>query len=165
MLIWFAGLGALGVWMVFRSPSLDYRLVAVGTVVPLVDGFSGGVWVGHTLVGSVTMLTVVIVGTRGRRLRRRRLIGVPIGTFVHLVLDGVWASTETFWWPFFGVAFDTGLPELDRPVALLVAMELAGVAALAWCWQRFGLAEPGPRARFLRSGQLPRGAAGRAGGN
>lgn len=160
MLIWFAGLGVLGVWLVFRSPALDYRLVLAGSVLPLADGLSGGVWVLHTLVGSVALLTAVVVCTRGRRLRRRQLIGVPIGTFVHLVLDGVWARTETFWWPFLGSSFETGLPELERSFAVLVVMELAGLAALLWCWQRFGLAERRSRARFLRTGQLPRDLAG-----
>lgn len=156
MLIFFAGLGALGVWLVFRSPALDYRLVMAGSVLPVADALSGGVWVLHTLVGSVALLTLVIVGTRGRRLRRRQLIGLPIGTFLHLVLDGVWARTETFWWPFFGTSFEARLPELERSFALFVMMELAGLAALAWCWQRFGLGAPGPRRRFLRTGQLPR---------
>ncbi len=156
MLIWFAGLAALGVWVVFRSPALDYRLVMAGSVLPLADGLAGGEWVLHTLAAGVGVLTVVMVGTRGRRLRRRRLIGLPIGMFLHVVLDGTWTRTETFWWPFFGTSLDTGLPELDRPVALLVAMELAGAAALAWCWRRFGLDDAGRRDRFVRTGQLPR---------
>jgi hypothetical protein len=76
--------------------------------------------------------------------------------FMHLVLDGAWANTDIFWWPAFGTSFGNDrLPELDRG-ALSVVMELLGVAALVYAWNRFGLREPTARDRFLRTGQLPR---------
>ena len=158
MLLWFAGLAFVGVWQVFRDTAVDYRLVMLGAVTPdLVDGALGGARLLHTLVFSAVLLAVVMAATRGRRLLRRRLLALPIGTFAHLVLDAVWTRTEVFWWPFFGTSFgDRGLPSLDRPLALVLLQEAAGAAALAWCWSRFRLREPERRRQFLRHGRLGR---------
>jgi hypothetical protein len=153
--VWFVGLSIVLVWVVFQSPALDVRVVAAGSLVPLLDGASGGPWVLHTLAGSVAALAVVMLATRGRRLLRRALLGIPIGMFLHLVLDGVWADGELFWWPFLGGgAFDGPLPELDRPVAVLVLMELAGVAALVWAHRAFGLDEPARMRELRATGRL-----------
>jgi hypothetical protein len=155
VLVWFVGLSVALVWLVFQSPALDVRVVAAGALVPWADGVTGGAWVLHTLVGSVVLLAAVMAVTRRRRLLRRALLGVPIGTFLHLVLDGAWADAELFWWPFLGGApFDEPLPELARQAGAVVAMELAGVAALAWTWRAFGLADPARRRQLLRTGRL-----------
>ncbi len=97
-----------------------------------------------------------MIATRRRRLVRRRWLGIPIGMFVHLVLDGVWTSTHVFWWPLFGASFDGArLPELDRG-AWSIVLEALGVAALVWGARRFGVDDPEARAEFLRTGRLPR---------
>lgn len=160
MILWFAGMALVAVWLVFRDPAIDHRLIVAGALLPdAVDallGFTGlvGPWPAHTLVASATLLTGVMLGTKGRRRLRRRLLAVPIGTFLHLVLDGAWADTEVFWWPVFGV--DPGrqvLLSVERGWANL-ALELVGLAALAWAWYRFGLADRDKRSAFLRGGQL-----------
>ena len=105
------------VLVVFSSPALDYRLVMLGSVLPLVEVVAGAAYVLHTLLGAVVLLTAVMLGTVGRRLRRRQWLGLPIGVFMHLVLDGVWATTELFWWPFLGFSDVLGVeepPELGR---------------------------------------------------
>ena len=132
MVLWFAGLSVALVWIVFRDPRLDYRLVVVGALLPdVVDGVFGGARVLHSVVASVALLVSVMLATIGRRPLRRRLLALPIGTFAHLVLDGAWTRTEVFWWPFFGRSFEgAGLPSFERPVVLLVLMELAGLVAL-----------------------------------
>ena len=156
MFLWFAGLSLVLVTIVFSSPALDYRMVMLGSVLPLLDGVSGGAWVLHTLLGSVVALGLVMLATRGRRLVRRRWLGIPIGMFVHLVLDGVWASTHLFWWPAFGASFaGESLPETTRG-GLVVVMEVVGLAVLVWGARRFGLFDPASRRRFLQTGQLPR---------
>jgi hypothetical protein len=157
MLLWFAGMSVLIVWQVFRSPALDYRLVMLGAVLPVGEVLLGGPRLAHTLLFVVVLLTVVMLATRNRRLVRRRLIGLPIGMMLHLVLDGVWAVADVFWWPAFGWAFPDGpLPELDRPVGLIILLDLAGAVALAWCWRAFGFADRARRDEFLRTGHLPR---------
>ncbi|MGH9285124.1 MAG: hypothetical protein ACRD0M_05515 [Acidimicrobiales bacterium] len=156
MLLWFAGSGLALAWVVFRSPVLDYRLVVVGVLLPdLVDGVTGGAWVSHTLASCAALLGLAMVAGRGRRLRQRRLLAVPVGAFLHLLLDGVWSRTALFWWPAFGLSFgDGGLPSLGRPWPVLVAQEAAGALALAWAWANMGLGNPTARRRFLREGRL-----------
>jgi hypothetical protein len=143
------------VWVVFQSPALDVRFVALGAVLPWLDVLTGGPFVLHTLLGSVVLLAAVMLVTRGNRLRRRQWLGIPIGTFLHLVLDAAWARSVLFWWPFLGDgAFDGQLPELERSPALAVALELLGIAALWWAWQGFGLDDPVRRDELRTSGRL-----------
>ncbi len=149
---------ALGlVWLVFRDPAFDYRLVMVGALLPdLLDGPLGGARAAHTLLGAVVVLTAVMLATRRRRRLRRSLLAVPIGMFAHLVADGMWTRTETFWWPFFGRSLSDPLPALDHGPVVLVLEELVGLAVIVWCWRRFRLSDPAVRRSFLRTGHLPR---------
>jgi hypothetical protein len=154
--LWFAGGAFVLVWLVFRSPAVDYRLVMVGALLPLVELPFGSPRVLHSLTGAVALLVLAMVATPRHRLVQRRLIAIPIGVFVHLLLDGVWTDTDAFWWPFSGLAWSGArLPELERG-ALDVVLEVAGAAALWWCWRRFRLYEPDRRQRFWRTGQLDR---------
>lgn len=157
MLLWFVGGSFLAVWLVFRDPAIDHRLVVAGALLPdIVDVLTGGPWVGHTVLASVVLLLGIMLLTRGRRLLRRQLLALPIGTFLHLVLDGAWTDTETFWWPAFGVHLDGGrLPSLERG-PLTMVLELAGLAVLVWAWRRFRLHEPDRRRHLLRTGRLGR---------
>jgi len=157
VLLWFVGPAVAVVWLVFRSPALDHRVVALGAVLPLAEGVTGGPHALHTLAGAVLALAVVMAVTRRRRLVRRRWLGLPIGLFLHLALDGAVTRAELFWWPFFGWSFGGGgLPELDRGVPLLVLLELAGAGACWWGWCTFDLADPVRRRAFLRTGQVDR---------
>src|SRR3954468_6435312 len=156
MFFWFIGVGLVVVVAVFQSPGLDYRLVMVGSVVPLVDAVTGGPWLFHTLLASVAALVVVMVTTQRRRLVRRRWLAIPIGMFIHLALDGAWANTNVFWWPLFGASFgNESLPEVSRG-PLSVLMEVVGIAALVYWSNRPGLLDDDARRGFLRTGRLPR---------
>jgi hypothetical protein len=154
VLIWFAVLGVVLTWAVFQSPALDYRLVALGAVLPVVEvPFGAGPL--HSLFAPTFVLAVVMLVTQRRRLVRRRWLGLPIGMYFHLVLDLAWTLTRTFWWPVTRRFDDGPAPELARG-AWWVAMELAGVAAAVWAYRRFGLDDAERRRRFLRTGQLDR---------
>ena len=156
MLIWFAVVSVIVVAEVFRSPLVDYRLVALGALVPLVDVVIGRPTPLHTLAGPVAVMTAVMVTTVGRRLLRRRLLGVPIGMFLHLVLDGAWDRAELFWWPLFGFSLaDEPVPE-SRLIGLRVVLELLGVVAAAVAYRRYGLADGDNRRLLIRSGHLNR---------
>lgn len=155
MFFWFIGGSVALVWVVFHSTRLDYRLLALGAVLPGVEFFTGRDWVAHTLVAPIVVLAVVMVATRHRRTVRRRWLCVPIGMFCHLVLDGVWTRKEWFWWP----AFGWGFPDLaslvgERGLMVNLVLEVLGLAVLVWAWKRFELADPERRRRLLRTGTL-----------
>jgi len=158
VLLWFAGLSFVLVVAVFRDAALDERLVMVAATLPAVlDLAVGGVRFLHTLAFPILLLAAVMGATVGHRSLRRRLLALPIGAFVNLILDGMWSSTRLIAWPLGGLSFgDEQLPTLGRPWALRLAMEVVGLGALAWSVRRFRLLEPRNRQRFLRSGRLDR---------
>jgi len=159
--LWFLGGALVIAWAVFRDPAVDYRLVMVGAVLPdVVNAPFGGAGVGHSVTASVVLLGAVMVATIGRRGLRRHLLALPIGTFLHLVLDGAFTTTAVFWWPFTGGFDDAPLPSVDRGW-WNVALEALGLGALVWGWRHFGLADPARRRRFLRTGRLDPYGAGR----
>ncbi len=153
MILWYAGLALVIVWNVFKDPAVDHRLVVAGALVPdAVDVVvAGHPAYAHALVAPVAVLTAVMVATRGRRVVRRRLLALPIGMFLHLVLDGTWTRSKVLWWPFLG-AFPDG--RLWPPLGVALAEEVAGALALWWFVRRFRLTDPGPRSTFLRTGRL-----------
>lgn len=157
MAFWPAGVALGLVWLVFRDPAFDYRVVMVGALLPdVVDAPFGGARLAHTLLGAVAVLVAVMLATRGRRRLRRSLLALPIGMFAHLVADAMWARTETFWYPAFGGPLTGRLPGLDHGLTVLLLEELVGAAVVLWCWQRFRLNDPKVRSQFLRTGHLPR---------
>jgi membrane-bound metal-dependent hydrolase YbcI (DUF457 family) len=157
VLLWFIGPSILVVWAVFGSPAADYRMVALGAVLPLVELPLGGPRLFHSLTGAALMMAAVMLGARGNRLVQRRLLGIPIGMFLHLALDGAWTDTHAFWWPFLGFEWSTAdLPELGRGVPLTILLELLGLAACWWGYRHFRLDEPDRRYEFLHTGRVGR---------
>jgi hypothetical protein len=155
MLLWFVFGAIFGVWNVFQSPGLDFRLIAAGALLPeVIDLPFGAQAYAHTLLAATLVLTATMLATtgRGRRLRRRRALGLAIGWFAGLVLSAAWAHKEVFWWPAFGAA------RPDAPLLgawpVVVGEELLGAAAAWWTWSRFGLRDPTRRRDLLRSGRL-----------
>ncbi len=156
MLLWFVGPSILIVWSVFRSPAADYRMVAVGALLPLVELPFGQPRLFHSLTGAALLLAAVMLGARGHRVVQRRLLGLPIGLLLHLVLDGAWTDAHAFWWPLNGTAWsDAALPELGRG-ALNVLLEIAGALACWHAYRRFRLDEPDRRALFRQTGRVGR---------
>jgi hypothetical protein len=159
VVLWFLGGSLVITWLVFHDPAIDYRVLMLGAVLPdLVDGLFGGARVLHSVVGSVVLLVVVMLATIGRRAARRRWIFLPIGTFLHLALDGAFTVTQVFWWPFTGWSFDDEpLPSVERGlIGLNILLEAAGLVALVWFYRRFGLGDPVRRRQFVRTGRLDR---------
>jgi hypothetical protein len=157
VVLWFAGLSWLLVWRVFRSPAIDYRLVMVGSVLPVGDRLVGQPTPLHTLIGAVAAFGAVVVVTRNQRLASRRWVGIPIGLFFHLVLDGAWSDTELFWWPFTGGALgDLSIPELTWPLVLVVAAEVVGALVIGGLWVRLGLTDATRRRVFVSTGHIDR---------
>jgi hypothetical protein len=157
MVLWSVAFAVLVVLAVFDSPAMDYRTVVLGALLPAIELVAGHPYVLHTLLGSVVALVGVVLVTRGRRLAARRLVGVPIGLFLHLVADGSWTRAELFWWPFlgFGALGDGQVPERAH-LGLSLVLEVAGLVAIAWIIRTYGLTDRAARDRFVRSGRLAR---------
>lgn len=155
MLFWFVGCVVLAVWFVFRDPAFDYRLLLVGAVLPAaVDAPFGGARVLHSVTFSIALLTVLMLATPGRKPIRKMLLGLPVGTLLHLVFTGAWRHAGVFWWPFFGFGFD-GAP---HPVAERgwwnLPLELIGLGMCWWIVRRAELGRSEQRSRFRETGQL-----------
>ncbi|MFW2332659.1 hypothetical protein [Ilumatobacter sp.] len=155
MFFWFIGTAVVTVWFVFRDPAFDYRLLIVGSVLPgIVDAAFGGARVMHSLTFSVALLAVLMVATSGRKPIRKMLLGLPVGTLLHLVYTGAWTDTTVFWWPFFGFSFD----EAPHPIAERgwwnVPLEVVGLVLCWWVVRRADLRVASERDRFRRTGQL-----------
>jgi len=155
---WYVGLSIFGVATIFRSVGVDYRLIALGSLLPLVlDVPFGYRAYGYTLVFAVGLLAVVMLGTVGRpRLVRRRWICLPIGVFCGLILSAAFTNDELFWWPFLGTDF---VHDALLPTWWVVVIE--EVVGLFVCWVLVGqydLYLPGPRREFFRTGRLTQGA-------
>lgn len=157
MLLWFAILAPILVAEIFRSPMVDYRMVAIGAVIPVFEVVAGRALMLHTLLGSVTVLGLVMAFTQNRRLVRRRWLGIPIGMMFHLVLDATWTSKALMWWPAFGFGFDEPVPEFDRSPAVVLLLEVVAIAAGFWAWRRYELDNPEYRQQLVHTGQLARG--------
>ena len=155
MFVWFAAGSVALVWAVFQSPAIDYRMVVLGSVLGVLEAPLGPGPL-HTLLAPCVALGAVMALTVGRRLLRRRLLGVPIGMFLHLVLDGAWTDTGVFWWPLGSGRLFEGSSAIVERGMWSALMEVAGIAVGVWCWRRFGLSDPARRSLFLRSGHLER---------
>ena len=156
MFFWFAAGSFALVVLIFDSPAIDYRLVMLGAVLPLIEMLAGGPWALHTLLGPLVVFTVVVVATRGRRLARRRWLGLPIGLLLYLVLNGAWGQVELFWWPVFGTTVESAdLPEW-RSLAALVGLEVIGLVVAAWAVWRYGLTDRGRLRLLATQGHLDR---------
>ena len=155
MLLWFVFGAIFGVWNVFQSPGLDFRLIAAGALLPeLIDLPFGAQAYAHTLLAATVVLLATMLATvgRGRRLRRRRALGLAIGWFSGLVLSAAWAHKEVFWWPAFGAARPHAPLFSVWPV--VVIEELLGAAAAWWTWSRFALWDETRRRALFRTGRL-----------
>lgn len=161
MVLWFAVLAPILVAEVFRSPMVDYRTVAIGALLPLIEAVFGLPAVLHTLAGSVVAMGLVMGVTVGRRLLRRRLLGLPIGLFLHLVLDATWTNSQLFWWPAFGFGFDgEKAPEAGRSIVLMLALDLLAIGFGWWASRRYELGRKEHRDLLIRTGHLARGVLG-----
>lgn len=154
MILWYSGMSVLVVANVFRSAGVDYRLVALGALVPLaVDLPIGYQAYGHTLTLAVALfLAVMVAPVGGSRLRRRRLLCVPIGVFCGLVLSGAFTSGETFFWPLLGADFPRSA--LVPAWWGVLVEEIVGLVACWWVVGQYDLYLAGPRAEFWRTGRL-----------
>ena len=133
MFFWFIATAVLTIAWVFKDPRFDYRLLAVGAVLPDLVDWPTGWRVMHSVVTSIAVLALVMLVSLGRKPYRKLLLGLPIGMFLHLVFDGAFTSAEMFWWPIGGWDFSVAeLPVVSRGW-WNVPLEIVGAFAL-WRW-------------------------------
>jgi hypothetical protein len=154
MFLWYVCLSVAGVALVFQSRGIDYRLVAVGSMLPLlVDIPFGYRAYGYTLLFAVVLLTLAMLATIGRaRLLRRRLLCLPIGVFAGLVLSFAFSNSELFWWPFLGTSF--AHESLVPSIGWVIAMEGVGFVVGWILVGAYDLYLPGPRRELFHTGRL-----------
>jgi membrane-bound metal-dependent hydrolase YbcI (DUF457 family) len=102
-------------WFASLSEYVDIRILIIGSLLPDLidkpvgvflfrDTFSNGRIFSHTL-----LFLVILAGAGYYLYRYRRqtwLLVLAFGTFMHLLLDSIWTTPRTLFWPFLGFTFD-----------------------------------------------------------
>lgn len=141
------------------SVAIDYRLVALGSLLPdLVDKALGRYLLrdrldgndhtlGHTFLFNLAILLpgLAIVARRGDP----RLLSVGIAAFTHLLVDPVIRAPRTIFWPLFGLEF----PHV-RGLGPLATVATQAAAALVMFRVARTLREKRALGRFLSAGRL-----------
>jgi hypothetical protein len=168
VILWHTGTTVAILWFVFRGNTrLDYRLAMLGAILPdLIDKplgrvifrerFESGRLFGHALLLNVLFFSVLFF-MRGRG--KRKLVLVPIGSLLHLAMDGMWSNPRVFWWPLFGTDFPRQPMErgwLEYLSAGMALQEAVGIALLAWLLAAHGMLNREGIAAFARTGHLER---------
>jgi len=147
---------------------MDTRLLLVGALLPdIIDKPVGLFFLrdifGHGRLFSHTLLFFALFALAGLYLYLRHnrgwMLVLAFGTFTHLLLDQMWLTPTTLFWPFSGFAFEKGDPAGWVPGILHALLtnpevyvpELVGAAILLW----FGLTLVRRRkvSAFIRYGQ------------
>jgi len=101
-------------WLTTLGKHIDIRLLLLGAVLPDIidkpfgqlffrDTFSNGRIFSHTLLFSIILATTGFYIYRARG--KSWLLVITGGTFMHLILDHMWAAPATLFWPLFGTDF------------------------------------------------------------
>lgn len=102
-------------WFAALSGYLDIRLLLIGSMLPdIIDKPLGLLFLRDTLssgrIYSHTLLFFVLITVAGLLLYRLRhstwMLVLATGTLTHLVLDQIWTTPKTLFWPFLGTEFD-----------------------------------------------------------
>ena len=170
MLFWHVGATTAFIRYAFRDEAMDLRFLAFGAILPdLIDtpiGLSSWATFGtvrlasHSLLFATFLLVVVMAVTRRGR-PRKRWMPLAVGVLIHLVLDGMWRSAATLWWPFLGWEFDattyatawTYLEWLLTDIRTWV-LEALGLVYLVVLARRSDLGDPEARHLLLTTGRV-----------
>lgn len=172
MILWHLGGSLFLARWVFRDPTMDLRVLLLGAVLPdlidkpigsilFTDHFDTGRIYAHTLLFAVMVLAGVMAITRRGTTARRRWMALPIGVFLHLLLD-MPLEAELLWWPVLGTEFPAFAEGafVDLIAYLLkspwvVAQELVGLGYLVFLYRKLNLSESSRRREWAATGTLP----------
>ena len=157
-------------WLASLADHIDIRLLLIGSLLPdiidkpigrffFAETFSNGRIFCHTLL----FLTLLILGGLYLYWRHSKtwLLILSFGTFVHLILDGMWLKPQTLLWPLYGLQFEKGgclkswlrgmfYAFLDNPIMGVPEIAGAGIAI----WFIWLLVHRGKLYAFIRNGQV-----------
>ncbi len=156
-------------WFTSLADRIDIRLLLIGSLLPdIIDKPIGRFLFRETFNnGSIfchTLLFLIVITAGGLYLYRYRnktwLLALSFGTFIHLILDGMWLAPQTLLWPLYGFSFERidvnswiqhlFYNLLNKPVVGIP--ELVGAAIIIWfVWL---LVHRGTLYAFIRSGQV-----------
>ena len=157
-------------WLASLANNIDIRLLLLGALLPdIVDKPIGQFLFrdtfGNGRIFSHTLLFLIVITLAGLYLSRRHhqtwLVVLSAGTFSHLILDQMWLTPQTLFWPWFGFTFvkleDIAYWAQDILTALLTAPsvyipELTGAVILIWFVLELALRKK--VYVFLRNGQV-----------
>jgi len=102
-------------WFASLSRRIDIRVLLVGSLLPDIidkpvgqyffrETFSNGRIFSHTL-----LFLIVLAGIGFYLFKRHRqvwMLTLAAGTFIHLILDQMWALPGTLFWPLLGFTFE-----------------------------------------------------------
>ena len=136
-------------WLSGLFTHLDIRPLIIGSLLPdIIDKpiglyflrktFSSGRIFGHTLLFSILATLTGIYSYR--RYRKSQLLILSFGTITHLILDAMWHSPKTLFWPMRGHKFekeDTShwIEKMFRKLRAepkVYVPELIGAVVLTW---------------------------------
>lgn len=170
MFFWHLGATVALIRYTFRDERMDLRLLLVGAVAAnlmdlpvgllLYDQVRTTRLIGHSLLlSAVVMVLVLFLTRRGRP--RKTWMPLAAGMMIHLFLDLMWVSQETFLWPFLGWEFTPGaeqtVGELIRAVLTDWRVWILEALGLVYLWRlvvRARLGEPTARSLFWSTGRI-----------
>jgi len=148
---------------------MDIRFLVIGSMLPDIidkpiglyifrETFSNGRIFSHTLL---FLVLVTVVGLMLKRYSGKTWgLALSIGTILHLILDQMWQTPETLFWPIFGVAFEK-IETTDWVGNIFYALltkpsvyvpEIIGLIVLGWFgWE---LLHRGDIIRFVKQGRV-----------
>jgi inner membrane protein len=157
--------------LTYLAERIDIRLLLIGSLVPDIfdkpigelifrQTFSNGQIFSHTL------LFLIVVTTGGLvlyfTLHKTWLAAISFGVFTHLVLDAMWQTPRTLFWPLLGATFERHQGSFYTWVETVLSHvvndpwvfipEFAGLLVVAWLVWR--LARRGTLGAFLKRGQI-----------
>lgn len=160
-----------GAWLVSLAGIIDIRILLLGSLLPdIIDKPIGRFFFRETFnngrIFSHTLLFLIVITTGGLILywtrKKTWLLVLAYGTFTHLILDEIWTSPRTFYWPLYGFSFRkypvsiwswiVGTLHHAATYPWELTPEIVGVIIIAWLvWQ---LARRGKLLAFLKYGRI-----------
>lgn len=128
---------------------LDIRLLLIGSLLPdIIDKPVGQYLFRETFnngrIFSHTLLFLLLISAAGYLIYKRRkriwLLTLAAGVFTHIILDEIWNTPETFFWPLMGFTFPqyelegwgTHLLDVLLSSPYIYISEAVGLAVCIW---------------------------------